>query len=268
MRGRGTKKKGHGQGNWGSALQDDEHLRTGHMDARDPNYSSSSASSANSSEDDDRLSTSAPLANGFSRAPSHPVLGAQQPHAFLPPTRMTSEPAFKRIDVEQLFKSANGGLVAPASSGSTSAAPTPAMPAPVFPTAGAVAVTQKSGSEQYAGGAHHNIPDPQSLPQPSTLSALSSPAVTPSTTPQSTPQKQQPPKKTPASSTGKKKGGNNKKKQQQQQQQQEQQPKQPVALQFEKVESKQQQQVAAAQQQQQRGKEEEVERALKALLKI
>ncbi len=152
VRGGDTKKGGRGgKGTWGATgSETDSSMRNGALDRRDPNYSSGS------SDDDEQLR---PVARAASAAPAPAATPAAATQGGSAPTQAT---VFKRIPVEQLFQSA---AAAPSPPSSSSGLPTP--------VASAVAAGGGGGdmrkAEQYAGGAHHNIPEASKVPLPASL---------------------------------------------------------------------------------------------------
>lgn len=178
-RGGASKKNGDGRGNWGVAgdTRFDGAMPGGALDRDDPNFSSSEGSPSHSP-------TQRPV-----HAHTAPVLGD----------------GYKRVALDDLFATA---LVAaaPAPAAASVVAPTtpPTTPARggIKPAAGqsmstgkqankkkgkkaadSVNATRASSAEQYAGGAHHNIPVATALPLPSSLTASpakSAPSLVPS----------------------------------------------------------------------------------------
>jgi hypothetical protein len=157
VRGGDTKKGGKGgKGTWGAAGVESEptRMRNGAIDTHDPNYNSSSGS------DDEGEVATPPRATRPGSVPAPSALAQPQPQPQLQPQGAT----FKRVALEQLFGQAPPPPVAaPAAS-----LPTPQLPVPQLQQQQQQG-NEKRKSEQYAGGAHHNIPEASALPLPASL---------------------------------------------------------------------------------------------------
>ena len=145
VRGGDTKKGGRGgKGTW---LGDgsDAAMRHGALDRRDPNYCSSSSSSSEDEATPQRQ-----------HQHQHQHQHQQQlQQRDVPLSQSESAPTaggFKRIELGQLF----GGYVGQMPNGS--------------PSSASSSSSSTATKEQYAGGAHHNIPEASTLPLPASLS--------------------------------------------------------------------------------------------------
>lgn len=137
-------------------------MRNGAIDSHDPNYSSSGSDD----EPEHRATVSQPTRPGSVPTPST-LQQQQQP----PPAQATS---FKRIGLEELFAAQQTAAAASSAATMTapSSLPSSALPSPGLPTPGLpVGAAEKRKSEQYAGGAHHNIPEASALPLPASLNS-------------------------------------------------------------------------------------------------
>lgn len=158
VRGGSSKKGGEGVGNWGVANVQYDVMRGGALDKRDPNYASS----------DDEMD---------SRSPDRPKMRHTKSTELRNNPKIEEPvPQFKRIGIDELFGSAPAEMTT--TSATTSAKSSPAK---------GKNMSRKSvkdiTSDQYAGGAHHNIPSVNELPIPNNLVTSGDSTRTPANTP-------------------------------------------------------------------------------------